>query len=99
VGTLDGKDTALDYNALAANFGSGATKVWSQGDFNYDGVVNTLDFTALAQNFNQALPSPLGTLVPEPAGIALLLLLTCTAKRTHRRSLDRARLHRRIACA
>jgi hypothetical protein len=71
---LDGKVNALDFNALASNFGGASGKFWNQGDFNYDGVTNTLDFTVLGSNFNQALPSlALGTLVPEPAGVLIIL--------------------------
>ena len=64
---------ALDFNAVATNFGSGSGKGWIQGDFNYDGVVNTADFTVLSQDFSQVLPSPvLGTLVPEPSVMLVL---------------------------
>src|SRR5439155_6591675 len=52
---LDGKVNALDFNALATNFGGGSGKFWNQGDFNYDGTINTTDFTSMAINFNQAL--------------------------------------------
>ena len=70
---LDGLVNALDFNALATNFGGGTGKFWNQGDFNYDGSANTLDFTALAQNFNQVLPAPaLAALLPEPATLAPL---------------------------
>ena len=48
---LDQKVNALDFNALASNFGENL-RHWVQGDFNFDGVVNTLDFNALAINFN-----------------------------------------------
>ena len=35
---LDGKVNALDFNALATNFGkTPGSDVWTQGDFNYDG--------------------------------------------------------------
>jgi hypothetical protein len=69
---LDGKVNALDFNALASNFGGASNKLWNEGDFNYDGTVNTADFNALASNFNLALPAPaLGTLVPEPMLMAL----------------------------
>ena len=65
---------ALDFNALATSFGAASGGFWSQGDFNYDGVVNTADFTAMAVNFNQVLASPtLGTLVPEPSCAAIVL--------------------------
>ena len=71
---LDGKVNALDFNALATNFGAASGGFWSQGDFNYDGIVNTADFTAMAVNFGQVLASPtLGALVPEPSCAAILL--------------------------
>ena len=63
---------ALDFNALATNFGS-ITANWYQGDFNYDGRVNTADFTALALNFsaNLASAAPLAAIEtstrPDPA--------------------------------
>src|SRR5581483_3608144 len=71
---LDGVVNALDFNALASNFGA-ASAAWSQGDFNYDGVVDTNDFTFLGTTFGSAalssdLPAPApGALVPEPAGM------------------------------
>jgi predicted outer membrane repeat protein len=49
---------ALDFNALATNFGQSG-RSYAQGDFNYDGTVNTLDFTALASRFNTSLSAPL----------------------------------------
>jgi hypothetical protein len=87
---LDGKVNALDFNAVATNFGVGSSELWNQGDFNYDGVVNTADFTAMAANFNQpvfAAPE-LGSLVPEPtlAG-AILALLVMHSTRTRKRIL------------
>ncbi len=69
---------ALDFNAVATNFGSSG-KYWQDGDFTYDGNVDTLDFTMMARNFNQSIPvagdllgPALGTLVPEPASIILI---------------------------
>ncbi len=70
---LDGVVNALDFNALASNFGDSG-QLWSGGDFNYDGIVNTLDFNQLAANFGAALPVPvvpLGTAVPEPTMLSL----------------------------
>jgi hypothetical protein len=54
---ISAKANALDFNAVATNFG-GASKNWYQGDFNYDGNVNTADFTLLAQHFNAAVAAP-----------------------------------------
>jgi autotransporter-associated beta strand protein len=72
---LDGTVNALDFNAVATNFGDPTANLWTQADFNYDGQVDTLDFTAMAQNFNQTLssapPAPtLSSLVPEPGCLA-----------------------------
>lgn len=79
---LDRKVNALDFNALASNFGTGIGHVWTQGDFNYDGTTNTQDFTALATNFGQVMPSPaLGSLVPEPAAITFVLGALMSARR------------------
>ncbi len=74
---LDGAVNALDFNAVASNFGQNAGgEVWTQGDFNYDGVVNTQDFTALAANFNalgRFIASGTGSVVPEPATVLPVL--------------------------
>ncbi len=87
---LDGVVNALDFNAVATNFG-GSSKVWSQGDFNYDGSVNTLDFVSLASNFGTVLPASvpapvLGTLVPEPASFALAAVGLLAMRRRRNRS-------------
>jgi hypothetical protein len=80
---LDGVVNALDFNALASNFGGASDRVWNQGDFNYDGLTNTLDFNALSINFNQpAFPSPpLGTLTPEPISLVFAALLPLLRRR------------------
>jgi hypothetical protein len=76
---LDGVVNALDFNALAANFGQ-SNATWVHGDFDYNTVVNSIDFDLLAFDFNQSLldpPSPgsgLGSLIPEPASALLLAL-------------------------
>jgi hypothetical protein len=81
---LDGVVNALDFNALASNYGAATGKLWSQADFNYDGFANTLDFNALAVNFNLALPAPaLASLVPEPTAFAALLLFAFRRSRRH----------------
>jgi len=70
---LDGTVNALDFNAVAANFGTGG-KSWVNGDFNYDGTVDTSDFTWLSTNFGLSIGAApaLGTLVPEPATIGMI---------------------------
>jgi hypothetical protein len=52
----DTKVNALDFNALATNFGASG-RTFTTGDFNYDGHVNSLDFNVLAARFNQPLPA------------------------------------------
>jgi hypothetical protein len=88
---LDGRTNAMDFNAVATNFGSVNGDRWTRGDFNYDGLVNTGDFTLLAQNFNAVLPASapvlsasLGTLVPEPASLGALSALALLARRRRR---------------
>jgi len=73
---------ALDFNVLASNFGA-SNKLWSNADFNYDGMTNTLDFNALAMNFNeQAFQSAsLGTFVPEPTSLAFAALFPLLRRR------------------
>ena len=79
---LDGSVNALDFNALATNFGQNSgSNVWTSGDFTYDGVVDTSDFMELADDFSAALPASasvpapvLGSVVPEPASLGLLAI-------------------------
>jgi autotransporter-associated beta strand protein len=83
---LDGLVNAIDFNALATNFGAAGTTLWTQGDFNFDGQINSLDFNSLASNVNGTLPSPavgLAAVVPEPLGFfgAVPLLLFCLIAR------------------
>src|SRR5205823_5152748 len=72
---LSGTVDTIDFNRLATNFAQSG-KVWYDGDFNYSGTVDTIDFNLLAANFSQSLSAPgeggLGTLVPEPTGVALI---------------------------
>jgi hypothetical protein len=86
---LDGVVNALDFNALASDFGtSGST--WVAGDFNYDGMVDTSDFTAISENFGATFSPPpapaLGDLVPEPgSAFCIASLAIFTKRRRHRR--------------
>jgi len=61
---------------LATNYGTSTGAAWVQGDFNYDGTVNSLDFNFVATNFNLSLPAApapvLGSLVPEPLSLSIL---------------------------
>jgi probable HAF family extracellular repeat protein len=84
---LDGVVNALDFSALANNFGASG-KLWNQGDFNYDGTVNALDFNSIATNYGAPLAASatsLTAVVPEPV-LPLLLGITtffcCRPSRT-----------------
>jgi hypothetical protein len=74
---LDGSVNALDFGALATNFGA-TDGVWTSGDFNYDANVNSLDFNEVAVNFGQSMASPaapgFGALVPEPTSVSALAM-------------------------
>ena len=48
----DGVVNAVDFNAVATNFG-GSGKDSSQGDLNVDGTVNTIDFNLLASRIRK----------------------------------------------
>jgi hypothetical protein len=86
---LDGTVNALDFNALANNFGKSG--VWSSGDFNYDGAIDSNDFAALAANYGRSLPSSapaamLGSVVPEPSSLLLCGGIGVTLLRRRRQS-------------
>jgi autotransporter-associated beta strand protein len=91
---LDGAVNTADFTALAAHFNNTAlansgTPAWYEGDFNYDGKVNALDFNMLAANFGQSNPaSPLGlgTVLPEPAGLMMLFVVSGSITRRRRRT-------------
>ena len=64
---LDGVVNSLDLNAVATNFGA-SSKIWSDGDFTYNGNVDINDFNVLAGNFGQTLPAS----APLPDGVVAL---------------------------
>jgi hypothetical protein len=60
--------------------------VWSNGDFNYDGTVDTIDFNLLASNFGQMLTAPaLEQIVPEPSAMTLLAIAALLPRRRRAR--------------
>jgi hypothetical protein len=97
---LDGKVDIQDLLALARHYNTTGNQVWTNGDFNYDGVVNNTDLTLLVANWQAGVGAPLGepldaTLanltgsasVPEPALAALVatpLLLSARRRRKSR---------------
>ncbi len=92
---LDGVVNALDFNALASNFGvNNGNQTWQNGDFNYDGSVSTQDFMMLSQSFNsvasaagQPSSPSLGALVPEPTSLATFAGLSAASLVRRRRRL------------
>jgi hypothetical protein len=94
---LNGSVNLLDFNRLAANFGTASGAVWSQGDFNYDGGVNLLDFNRLAGNFGLSAGadgvvdpsdwSALASAVPEPSLLFLTGVPALAGMRPRRRRI------------
>lgn len=80
---LSGTVTSTDFNALLAGYGKTTGAIWAEGDFDYDGKVNTRDFNYLAGNFGAAaIPgATLGSVVPEPASVAILALGALVGRR------------------
>jgi hypothetical protein len=67
---LDWVVNMTDYNNLFANWG-GMNKKWDQGDFNWDGTVDSFDLMILADNWDYSLGAfP----IPEPSTIGFLCL-------------------------
>ncbi len=79
---LDKVVNLLDFDRLAANFGS-SNAFWDDGDFDYDGLVGLSDFNRLAGNFGMSAGADgivdpqdwaaLASVVPEPIIWAWLL--------------------------
>jgi uncharacterized delta-60 repeat protein len=59
---------ALDFNALATNYGKAGT--FSQGDFDFSGTVNSADFAILAARYGKVLAAPSNALLPMAASPA-----------------------------
>ncbi len=74
---LDGVVNALDFNAIATDFGMSGDANWLQGDLSGDGVVNSQDFMLLATHFGDTLPTPIGAIVPEPSLAIPVLTMLC----------------------
>lgn len=86
---FDGTVSSLDFDAFVAGYGATGRK-WSEGDFSdFDGKVTTVDFNRLAGNFGQvasgSIPgAALGSVVPEPASISLMVLAASASLRRRR---------------
>jgi autotransporter-associated beta strand protein len=99
---LDSIVNALDFNALASNFGLPGANLWTQADFNYDGQVNSLDFDAIAMNFSSALPGSLPSglvtsvtmsVVPEPITGFILASALFARRFRFRRTVSQREIH------
>jgi hypothetical protein len=84
----DGLVNATDLNALAVNWRTVGGATWEQGDFTGDGNVGAADLNALALNWNRGVAAAASSpaAVPEPSGIALLLVGLCALARHARHS-------------
>ena len=69
---LDGRADAADLNQIGINWQSGDLG-WENGDFTGDRNVNAADLNVLGINWQMGAPAA-ASAVPEPTGIALLLL-------------------------
>lgn len=72
-GNLDGKVDIRDLYLLASNF-NGSGKLWTSGDFNYDGLTNAFDLTFIARNWQAGVGAPLGSAIELTALLAQLNL-------------------------
>lgn len=83
---LSGRVDSMDFNALMLGYGQTTVGIWANGDFNYDGRVNSSDFNCLAGNFGAQTVGSLGTVVPEPAGGAIVASLVALSAQRRRNS-------------
>ena len=84
----DHQVNTADFNLLAAKFNQNSN-AWGDGDFNFDGKVNALDFNMLATNFGQTVSfgaPALGSIVPEPVALGLLLPAAYSLMRPRQRA-------------
>jgi hypothetical protein len=91
---MDGTVNALDFNAVATNYGNVSPVRWTEGDFTGDQLVTTADFTIMANNFGVVAPPPgpgpvlagaaLGSVVPEPAALGIIFASTTLLYRKRR---------------
>jgi hypothetical protein len=85
--TVDGVVDINDFAVLVSNFNT-LNQTWTGSDFTYDQSVDIADFARLVGNFNQTTPFPTGvagTLIPEPAGLALIVPAVALMRRRRRR--------------
>lgn len=73
---MNRKVDTIDFNFLAGNFGKASQALWTEGDFDGNELIDSVDFNTLVSNYAQAPLSgaTLGSVVPEPASIGLMLI-------------------------
>ena len=83
---LDGKVDFSDLLIVAQHYGLSSGARWDEGDFNYDGAVGFDDLLLLAQNYAAAVdpPAPPASTVPEPVGLAAVILAASALRRRPR---------------
>ena len=82
---LDGQVDALDYERVDLAIGNTGVVGTAQGDLNYDGNVDALDYEQIDLNIGNGVGSPLSAvLVPEPTGMAALVVLAALLPRRRR---------------
>jgi len=67
---LTGSVGFTDFMRMTQHYTQNSGSIWSQGDFNYDGSVNSSDFTLLSKTYNMTLPAPAAPPDPAPAMVA-----------------------------
>jgi hypothetical protein len=61
---LTGSVGFTDFMRMTQHFTQNSGATWDEGDFNYDGSVNSADFALLQPNYGQTLPAPAA--IPAP---------------------------------
>lgn len=83
---LNGIVNHVDLDSMAASGSTGGT--WSDGDFNYDGVVNADDYALFQIGADYGSAANIATIFPEPAdagcGFGLVLILIVGARSARR---------------
>ena len=65
--SLTGSVGFTDFMRMTQHYTTTTGAKWSQGDFNYDGAVDSNDFNLLKPNYGQTLPVPVPAPVPATA--------------------------------
>ena len=82
---LDGTVNAADLNAVALGWQQAVT-TWSGGNFTADGIVDSQDLNVLALNWQASAAPRTASVVPEPAGITLAIIVVTPILLINRRT-------------